>query len=477
MREAACGAASATVLVVCPSHRDRRELARLPDASRHHLLFHDYASIELEEMVAPSPRNVATGPVHDEVERLVETAASAGVDGVISTDDYPGTTLAAIVAHRLGLPGTSAAADLRCQHKYQSRLIQQSAQPDAVPPFALLDSGVVPELPFPFFIKPVKSFFSVGAYRVDDLEALQSLIPLATLPQQFFAPFASLLEHYAGVAFGHSKVLAEGLLVGRQATFEGYAFKGRVHPLGVVDSVMFQGTSSFERFEYPSVLPEAVQDRMAEMAVRVMEALAFTHGLFNIEFLYDPQQDRLGIVEINPRMASQFADLYEKVDGFNSYALLLDLALGRQPLIHRAAGRHAVAASCVLRRFEDALVVRVPAEDDLRRISEMHPDVRIEVLASTGERLSRQLQDGCSFRYGIVSLGGHSRQDLLQALDWCRRRLPFRFELSPPPSRCRSARTTAGSALPTWWAETGARSCPSEPGAQALRRDFLSCPR
>ena len=428
------GAAGAMVLVVCPSHRDYRELELLAEARRHRLLFHDYASIELEEMVAPTRRHIATGPVHEEVERIVAAAVGARIDAVVSTDDYPGTTLAAIVARRLGLPGTPVAADLLCQHKYHSRLIQQCAQPDAVPPFALLEPGVTPELPFPFFIKPVKSFFSVGAFRVDDDGALRSLARRATLPEPFFAPLGALLERYAGVPFGRSSVLTEGLLTGSQATFEGYVFEGRVHTVGVVDSIMFPDTLSFERFEYPSALPENVQDRMAEVAGRVMRAAGFAHGLFNIEFCYDAWHDRLGIVEINPRMASQFADLYEKVDGFNTYSLLLDLALGRRPASRRGAGRHVIAASCVLRRFEDARVVQVPCEGDLRRIREAHPDARIEVLATPGKRLSQQLQDGCSFRYGLVSIGGRSREDLLAAFDWCRRRLPFTFEQPALPA-------------------------------------------
>ena len=285
------------------------------------MLFHDYASIELEEMVAPAPKRVAPSPVHDEVERLVAQAACAGVDAVVSTDDYPGSTLAAIVAHRLGLPGTPVMADLLCQHKYQSRLIQQRVQPDAVPPFALFEPGFAPKLAFPFFIKPVKSLFSVGAYQIDDAQAFRVLVQRATLPDAFFEPLNALLERYAGIAYGRSTVLVEGLLTGIQATFEGYAFEGRVHPLGVVDSIMFPNTLSFERVEYPSALPQAVQDRMAEVAERVMRAGGFTHGLFNIEFLYDSGRNKLGIVEINSRMASQFANLYEKVDGFNTYSL------------------------------------------------------------------------------------------------------------------------------------------------------------
>lgn len=312
--KANAGSAVPTVLVVCPSHRDRRELAVLANAKQCHLLFHDYASIELEEMVAPSPKRTAATPVHEEVERIVAEAARAGVSAVVSTDDYPGSTLAAIVAHRLGLPGTPVVANLLCQHKYHSRLIQQRAQPDAVPPFALLEPGMAPDFPFPFFIKPIKSFFSVGAFQIDGCQALQSLAPRASLPAAFFEPLEQLMERYVGIRAGGSTVLAEGLLTGSQATFEGYAFEGRVYPVGVVDSIMFAGTLAFERFEYPSTLPMEVQDRMTAVAARVMDASGFTHGQFNIEFLYDSANDRLGIVEINPRMASQFADLYEKVD-------------------------------------------------------------------------------------------------------------------------------------------------------------------
>ena len=231
-----------------------------------------------------------------------------------------------------------------------------------------------------------------------------------------------------GISSSPSSVLAEGLLTGIQVTFEGYAFEGIVHPIGVVDSMMFPGTLAFERFDYPSGLPQAVQYRMADVAARVMSAAGFSHGLFNIEFRYDAESDRLGIVEINPRMASQFADLYEKVDGFSTYSLLLDLALGRRPMMCRHAGRHAAASSCVLRRFEDARVLECPSEEELGSIRKAYPDVRIEVLAILGERLSEQLQDACSFRYGIFNIGGRSREDIMAILDWCLRRLTFIFE-------------------------------------------------
>jgi hypothetical protein len=65
--------------------------------------------------------------------------------------------------------------------------------------------------------------------------------------------------------------------------------------------------------------------------------------------------------------------------------------------------------------------------------------VRVEVLATQGRRLSQEMQDGESFRYGIVSIGGRDRQDILSTLDECRARLSFSFDprISAPPRPAR----------------------------------------
>ena len=128
--------------------------------------------------------------------------------------------------------------------------------------------------------------------------------------------------------------------------------------------------------------------------------------MFNIEMMYDAREDRIAVIEINPRMASQFADLYEKVDGTNAYEVLLDLGMGMRPTPKRRQGKYRFAASCVLRTFEDRVVAALPCEERLAEIERAYPDIRIEIHATAGRRLSDELQDGTSFRYGIVSLGG-----------------------------------------------------------------------
>lgn len=417
-----------TFLVVCPSHRDHRELALLGLAREHSFIFHDYASAELEQLVWPAASPADIEEPDREIERILSAYRDAGIDGVLSTDDYPGSALASIVARRMELPGVAPSVNLLCQHKYYARVAQRRVLPGVVPEFALFDPRRRCEARrFPVFIKPVKSFFSVGAGRVDTAECFAEQLARATLPEPFFQPFRTLFERYVERPFGDGRVMVEELLEGHQATVEGYAFRGEIHTIGIVDAVLYPGTVSFSEFRYPSCLPPAIQKRMAEAAATVMKGIGFDHGLFNVEFMYDSERDKLHIIEINPRMASQFADLYEKVDGYNTYSALLDLALGRPPRPVSRQGKHAMAVSHVLRRFRDGRALTVPSRQDLEQLQQWQPDIRAEVFATQGGRLSCELQDGQSYRYGILNIGGRDRQEVLEIIAACRRRLPFVF--------------------------------------------------
>ena len=270
------------VLFLCPTHRDHREIEVLGLQHRHQIHFHDYASLLLGELVAHEPPvGTELADPRDEIRRILACYRGVGIDGVVSTDDYPGSSLASIVASQLGLPGVAPAVNLCCQHKYYSRLEQQRLVPQAVPVFQLCEEGFPAprSLPYPVFVKPVKSFFSVGAYRVGTEAELFRLREKSDLGATFFDPFETLLKEYAGLDLG-VRTIVEDLLQGAQATIEGYVQHGQVQIIGVVDSIMFPNTLSFQRFEYPSSLPPAIQERMADLAQTVMTGIGFDHVIF-----------------------------------------------------------------------------------------------------------------------------------------------------------------------------------------------------
>ena len=416
------------ILVVFPTVWDRRQL----DACR------EVWSARFEPVFAePTAERVlydfdVLGYIDEMAERW-----RGRIDGVTSASDYPGATVAAAIATRVGLPGSRPEAVLGCSHKYLSRLGQRRAVPEATPGFALVDSGapeaVAAELAYPCFVKPVKGAYSIHSGRVDSPEELVAFLSTENVREftsGYMKMFDRLVGRYLGSAVGGRYFLAEELLGGRLVTVEGFVQGGRVEILGITDSVTDPATGSFIRFDYPSDLPAAVQERMAEITARAVAAAGLDATLFNLELIWDPATGRLSIVEINPRMCGQFSDLYAKVDGVSGYEIALALAAGERPALRRRAGRHAVAASVPLRLFEPVRVARAPDAADLAAAEALFPGTLIWNECATGDRLADfdLWEDGRSRRYAVVNLGAPDRAAILERLDRVRERLGYRFE-------------------------------------------------
>jgi len=417
------------ICLVCPTMWDEAEL---PGAAAR-------AGIR----VRPFGTDVSEDPASFDAAAFIASAARVireeHLDGVMASDDYPGSIVAAALAHELGLPGPSPGAVLRCQHKYYSRLAQRECVPEAVPDFALVDPAA-PEatagaLGYPVFVKPVKSFFSLHAGLVRDADQLRGAVEATREHLHgFVKPLDQLLALYAPFArHGGGYLIAETPLRGMQVTFEGCVFGGEMQPVGIVDSIMFPGTISFASFHYPSTLPPEVQARMAGIAERFVRHIGFGDGLFNMEMMYDPRAGSIHIIEVNPRMCPQFADLMEKVNGVNTYEILLAIAAGRRPVVRRPGAAFAAAASVVGRVFEDCIVRRVPGDAELHALARGFPDARLKVLCRGGQRLSEELQDGRSFRYALLNVGGDSREHI--AARYAKAMRGLRFDLEPVVAR------------------------------------------
>lgn len=354
-----------------------------------------------------------------EAERLRGT-----IDGVFSTSDYPGATAAATLATALGLPGSEPAAVLRASQKHASRLAQREVVPEAVPPFGLVDPDDPatwdPAPGFPCFVKPVKGAFSVmsGVFASrEELAAFLRSERVAAFRSEFMAIFNRLARAH-GLAHDGRWFIAEGLLRGRQATVEGWRARSGAGVLGVVDSVFQPGTRSFTSFQYPSSLPGEVQERMGAISERAAAHLGLVDTLYNVELTWDPDMDRIGIIEVNPRACGQFADLYQKVDGTNGYEVTLEVAVGGTPRPRRREGAFAAAASFPLRIYQPARVVRSPGLERIREVQTEHPGTLVLLECATGDLLTDfgELEDGQSHRYAVVNLGGDGPEDLQQRL-------------------------------------------------------------
>lgn len=417
---------SRRVVLICPTGWDDEHLRALARD--------DYEVLRLGPDAEQAPASFDADAF---ITEAVELLAGGEIDGVASSSDYPGCLLAAFIAAELGLPGPNPGSVLRCSHKYYARLAMRAAAPEATPRFALIDPETVDEasigLPFPLFVKPVKSWFTQHARRVDSFAELLAFVRSPAVRRhlvEFVRPFNQLLARHGGFSVNASHMIAEELLTGHQVTLEGFVQAGRLTVIGVLDSVMYEGTISFERFDYPSIVGESVARRMAAITERVLRHIGFTDALFNIELLYDARSDAVRIIEINPRMCAQFADVLEAVNGANTYEFLFAVAAGERPPPVTPGGQHEAAASFVLRHFRDATVVRVPTSGQMRAVKRRRPVTHLSSFYREGQRLSASEYqfDGYSYRYAVVNVAGATRDAVLRDFQAARSELDFRLD-------------------------------------------------
>ncbi|MGH6931042.1 MAG: ATP-grasp domain-containing protein [Dongiaceae bacterium] len=357
--------------------------------------------------------------------------------GIAGFDDYPASLLALAIAGRAGLPGPSLVSALLCSHKAWSRLVQRHVVPRSVPNFQIIDPWRPHRpadllLPFPFWLKPVKSSMSYLAYRVNSIIEFERVCAAAreNLPR-YVAAFDELIAMSrltpppGGSGVSGSWLIAEELLGGRQCTLEGFVRGGTVTVLAIVDSVRLPNRVSFKRFDYPSRASATESRQMTKIAETVMRNVGFDGGLFNIEFFLDRRRSAPMIIEINPRFSPQYSDLYHKVDGVLSHQYVIELAAGLAPSVEKGKGSHKIAASCVLRVPDDRIVRRVPSETEITRLKDAIPDTHVYLTARPGDRLSELVQDTLTYRYGLVHLGAANRTELRKRLIHAMKMLPY----------------------------------------------------
>ena len=138
-----------------------------------------------------------------------------------------------------------------------------------------------------------------------------------------------------------------------------------------------------------------------------------------MEFFYDAVTDKLTVIEFNPRMASQFADLYLRVDGIDLYAMALELAHGRDPwLLPVIVPTAQIATSAVYRVFDSAqptlpqTIPPMPSDAQLLDLKQQIPDHLLLSFPKTGGSTARDFKWLGSYRYGILHLGGQNEADL-----------------------------------------------------------------
>ena len=105
------------ILVLSPQERDRKAIRAAGLEDRYRVRF---AGSDIDGLEAFDPA------------AFLGEAEQVPADGVLATKDAS-ALLASVLAGRRGLPGPSADAVLRIQHKPSARAVQQEVAPEATP--------------------------------------------------------------------------------------------------------------------------------------------------------------------------------------------------------------------------------------------------------------------------------------------------------------------------------------------------------
>ncbi|MDR9439084.1 MAG: ATP-grasp domain-containing protein [Halomonas sp.] len=398
--------------------------------------FHELLSLDEVVHAEEYPFARLTADALDQLERF-----PGSVDAIVGYWDFPTSGLLPVLRRERGLPGPSLEAFLKCEHKYWSRLEQARAVPECVPGFQALDpfddrAVEAVEIDYPFWIKPVKAHSSHLGFRIENADQLREVLPVIREGiGRFGQPFdeimalAELPEEVAAVT-GYHCVAEEIISSGRQCTLEGYVQNGEVHLVGIIDSLRDDTHPSvLLRYEYPTLLPDEVQERMLAITRRFLARIGYDDSPFNIEFFLDEENDRIWLLEINARISRSHAAIFQLVDGAPHMQVMVDTALGIPPRMPHREGDYPIAAKQMLRVFEDGWVRRVPSDEEIRQVEETFPGTLVHLNVHEGMRLSElKHQDSFSYELGVLFIGGESREALTARIEQCRQMLSFEIE-------------------------------------------------
>lgn len=404
------------VLVVGCDSFNLKELGTIEDADRYNFIpIFDTKTADVSDSLNLDPLLQQASDKINEV---------GGVDAIICFYDYPFTLLAALLREKYKLPGPTLISSIQCEHKYWSRVEQQKVIPEnisafqAVNPFQQTSLDQL-DISTPFWIKPVKSFSSQLGFKIENAQDYEQSIEKI---QQNIGPFAHSFNVFLDrvelpediKSIDGNYCIAEGIMQGHQCTISGYVYNHEVYSYGLVDSFSYPDTPSFFYYLLPSTLPSHVKERISAISKRVMKQFSFNNSPFNIEFYYDKQEDKIWLLEINPRMSQSHADIYNKVRGRSNHQVLVKLALGEEPHYKKLQGKYACAAKFMYRVFEDGIIEHVPSLDEIHQLEQKYEDSLIHIGVKEGQRLSELYrQDSYSYALGHIMLGAQSQEELL----------------------------------------------------------------
>ncbi len=260
------------------------------------------------------------------IPELVTYAHERSIAGIVPNNDVS-TLVSAVLNQRCGLLGSSEESILLTNNKY---LMRQALGERAT----AVTKDSIPPIFEPMYVKAPYSAFGLFATKVASTEELTVYVAehwndLVSRNKNLFEIVLrhfSIIDQYpeAVTDMFYLEPLRESL---PQVTVEGVVQDGEVTILAIVDSNMTAESGIFASFTTPSQTSGLVQAALSEATKKVVTTLGLNNTVFNAEFWYH-EDGTVDLIEINPRISTSFARLYQAAYGLDVRRLAVSVALG-----------------------------------------------------------------------------------------------------------------------------------------------------
>ncbi len=411
----------------------------LCDASDIDIVEQSFAQTNQYELAIETTERIMEYGVRDYLLRTIELINKYPemYDGIVGTHDSS-AVFASIICEKTGKIFASVQSIINCQNKYISRKIQQKCLPEHVPGFCLgLDYLQNPEqLSVPLFIKPVRANISFGSHKISFPEELEHFIAQESKEiasqNQYFLDALSVDPEYQDQLNLRTcnQFLCEDLLTGDQVTIDGFVYNSEITVFGYTKAVFFPDSNSFSHHDFPYSFSPQLEDKIHAGLERLIPNLGINNSFFNVEIRVNENEQTFYILEVNSRIAFQFAKTIQAIRGFDPLHLLCQLSIGEKPdlLEIQETGKYKYCYNFELHTFADKKVIKTPTQSGYEEIKIHFPEVHVRNLIHENTKLSDYKHNPDSFRYCVLDIPGNSHQEIMEKYKQVTGLLNYQFE-------------------------------------------------
>lgn len=262
-----------------------------------------------------------------EKEAILEQCRQVGIGGICSIASDLAMVTVNYVAAEMGLTANSLECTRITTNKHEMRKAFEENR-DPSPKSILVESAADlegKELVYPLIVKPLDRSGSRGITKLESREGLENAI--ARAKDQGFVKCA-LVEEFA---------------TGTEYSVECISWEGR-HTFLAMTRKYTTGSPSFIETAHlqPAPIDDQMLDRVKQVVFHALDSLKVEYGATHTE-LKISNAGQIRLIEIGARMGGDLigSDLVELSTGIDFVGAVIDVAMGRNPTLHRTAERAA----------------------------------------------------------------------------------------------------------------------------------------